>query len=370
MEGNNMDNEDIKHVSDYLRLLGAKVEELTYKTGYSFICYRGEDRDREKKNSPPFLKGVPNIFRKGTVELFNTYRGFEKNILDEMKSNRMSAGDQYIEIAMDAQHGGFPSRLLDVSFNSLIALYFAVTPFYTYNITEHDDIDGRVLIYAFDKITTSSTESIVQIYNKIINKENYVSFLDSHFHMLIDFVDLNSRIRAQQGAFILFGGNQYIPVPEWNYVEIKIPKESKPVLRRELELYFGISTGMIYPEPNNRVPHIMQRAKIIENNIDFYEIVKKEISLVLNNMKSQVIKLATSKDAAEKKELSSEITKLDCYLQGLSIFFNTESCDNKSETISEIKNMLHLYVLEINRLFNKLFSGDVINPDLFDKEGE
>lgn len=362
---NKIKNEEIKNVSDYLRILRTKVEELTYRTGYSFICYRGEDRDKVTKNGTLFSKGVPNIFRRDTIGAFNAYKWFEKNILDEMKSNRMSEGDQYIEIAMDAQHGGFPSRLLDVSFNSLIALYFAVTPFYTYGINDHDEIDGRVLIYAFDKITTSSTETIIEIYNKIINKEKYVTFLDSHFHMLIDFVDLNSRIRAQQGAFILFGGNQYVPIPEWNYVEIKIPADSKPTLRKELELFFGINTGMIYPEPNNRVPHITQRAKIIENDIDFYEIVKKEIIFDLNSMKTQVVKLSTSSNSKVNQKFPKAIKELNYYLQGLNLIFQTEFANSNSQSILEIKKILQLYVLEINTLYSKQINGNIINPNLF-----
>lgn len=47
-----------------------------------------------------------------------------------MSANHLTDGKTYLEIAIDAQHGGFPSRLLDVTYNCIVALYFAITPYY------------------------------------------------------------------------------------------------------------------------------------------------------------------------------------------------------------------------------------------------
>lgn len=358
----------IKNISDYLKVVVDKVEELKKCTGYTIFCYRGEDCIHDPKTEEPYQAGMPNIFRPNQVGNLNHSLWYENNILDEMKSNKLSGSDQYLEIAMDAQHGGFPSRLLDVSFNSLVALFFAVTPFYNEKETAHDKIDGRVLIYASDKLTTSNTVAIRNIYKQIIDEKKYSTILDAHFHMLIDFVDLNSRIKAQQGGFILFGGNQFIPIPEWKYREIIIPSESKKNLREELKSLFGIEMGTIYPEPNNRVNHITNRAKTIENRVNYYEVVTKEIELDLISKKNKIIRLA---DNLSSKELTNAIMDMDYYFHRLSIYMQSLKDDIgvrdnicEKDKLSIIK-ILEKYLLEINTLMFKRFEGNVINPDLF-----
>ena len=164
----------------------------------SLFCYRGEDRIHGD-NGEVYVHSMPNIFRPTNFNKFNEFKWFEKSILDEVKSNNLSKSIDYLEIAMDAQHGGFPSRLLDITFNSLIALFFAITPHYTMKIKEHDNVDGRVIVYAVDKMTTSKTETIMKIYKELVNEKKYNSRLDAYFHLFIDFVDLNSLFQFQQG---------------------------------------------------------------------------------------------------------------------------------------------------------------------------
>lgn len=367
--------QDINNISDYLKVVVDKVGELKKSTGYTIFCYRGEDciYNPNDPNKTIYQAGMPNLFRSNQVGNLNRNLYFENNILDEMKSNNLSESDHYLEIAMDAQHGGFPSRLLDVSFNSLVALFFAVTPFYNKEEAAHDKIPGRVLIYASDKITTSNTTSIRDIYKQIIDEKNYSTILDAHFHMLIDFVDLNSRIKAQQGGFILFGGNQFIPIPEWKCKEIIIPSGSKEKLRDELKLLFGIDMGAIYPEPNNRVNHITNRAKTIENRVNYYEVVAKEIELDLISKKNKIIRLA---DKSSSRELTNAIMDMDYYFHRLSIYMQSLEDDNSirdnicKEDKSSIINILKKYLSEINSLMYKQFDGNVINPYLFEKGEE
>lgn len=368
MKNNNINKKiNITDISSYLKELLNKIEELKNRTGYSFFCYRGEDCIHDPKESEKkFSEGIPNIFRSDNIKNLNTYTWFEKNILDEMKSNRMSDSDQYLEIAMDAQHGGFPSRLLDVSFNSLIALFFAVTPFYTNKDDAHDNVDGRVIIYASDKITTSNTESIIKIYTDIIRDSKHNSKLGSHFHMLIDFVDLNNRIKAQQGGFILFGGNQFIPIPKLKYETIIIPKKFKKTLRNQLKILFGIDMGMIYPEPNNKVDYLTKKATYIENDVDYYEIVKCEIELdviyLVNEIKSQ-INIHCSKD---NPALIKAIYDFGVYLHRISLTMRSRTDDISSSKLEELKVLFKNYLLDINSKLVILFGGNVINPTIFD----
>ena len=81
----------------------------------------------------------------------------------------------YLENAIDAQHGEFPSRLLDVSYNCLTALYFAVTPYYHHLPDSLDNVDGMVYIFYVDEIFSPSASNTNDNYNTIINKDVIVA---------------------------------------------------------------------------------------------------------------------------------------------------------------------------------------------------
>ena len=138
----------IQSISAYIE----EVEKLTKNIGEdTIIVYRGEE-----KLYPTFCQ--PNLFRD---DYFKNNKFIEKNLLDEMKSNRLTDGNSYLQRAVDAQHGGFPSRLLDVTYNSLVALYFAVTPYYMKNEEYENDgkEDGYVYIYYIKKIFCPSSNN-------------------------------------------------------------------------------------------------------------------------------------------------------------------------------------------------------------------
>ena len=101
----------ITRVNNYITARGAKN---------SFCVFRGE----------PEIYPVPCnpfLFRSDALA---KNRFFEKNLFGSMRQNQFTGERCYLDNAIDAQHGEFPSRLLDVSYNCLVALYFAVTPFY------------------------------------------------------------------------------------------------------------------------------------------------------------------------------------------------------------------------------------------------
>ena len=75
-----------------------------------YMLFRGECRDYKDTACQP------NIFRKGYLEK-NEF--FEKNILDEMTANRLAVGTSYIEKAINAQHGGFASRLKSMAMSHI-----------------------------------------------------------------------------------------------------------------------------------------------------------------------------------------------------------------------------------------------------------
>ena len=106
----------------------------------------------------------PNIFRKNVL---STNKFYEKSLFNTMRQNRLSNSDSYLENAIDAQHGEFPSRLLDVSYNCLDALYFAVTPYYHKSADSLDSKDGMVYVFYIDEVFSPSAQNTNDNYNTI-----------------------------------------------------------------------------------------------------------------------------------------------------------------------------------------------------------
>lgn len=366
----NNNNVVVENVSTYLQKVEEQISELKRVTGDSLVCFRGENR-MSGEQGELYRHSMPNIFRPDKFEMLNKFKWFEKGILDEIRSNNLSGSKEYLEIAMDAQHGGFPSRLLDVTFNSLIALFFATTPHYNTAIEKNDDTDGRVLVYVFDKMATSKTKTVIDIYKDLISekKDNIrLSRLGSHFHFLIDFVDLNSRIRAQQGGFVLFGGNQFVPIPESRVREIIIPNKAKKLIRTELDTYFGINMGMIYPEPENKVDFITKKSIIIENDVNYFSVIRDEIEFNIDN-KIACIQYIKENDEKEFKKTIHE-TAYYMYDLLMSIEHMKECLEGASKEvdanrtmIEEIINLIEQKVVHINNKLYKEIDGNLINDN-------
>lgn len=242
----------IQNVSDYITRVRTCIE-ARRDEDYVFV-YRGEPQIY-----PTSCRA--NIFRKGVMD-GNPF--FEKSLFEAMRQNRLTGEKRYLDNAIDAQHGEFPSRLLDVSYNCLTALYFAVTPYYHNKADSLDSEDGMVFIFFVDEIFSPSAQNTNDNYNAIINRDqewHRDQIIFEKNHKFIDHIKLNNRIVAQQGAFILFQGNDAADLPAYMTYGIRIPKEAKPLIRRELKQFFGIHTGSIYPEIMNFVEDISDKSR-------------------------------------------------------------------------------------------------------------
>ena len=240
----------IHNISDYI----GRIKRYIYarRDREYFSVYRGE----------PCIYPTPcrpGLFRSDALTE-NKY--FEKNLFDAMRQSRLTDEKCYLDNAIDAQHGEFPSRLLDVSYNCLIALYFAVTPYYHKKEEELDGEDGMVFVFFMDEIFSPSAQNINDNYNAIINRDREwtQSPLFRKNHKFIDHIKLGPRIIAQQGAFILFQGDVAEDLPQGMYYGIRIPGGAKKLLREQLNRLFGIHTGSIYPETINLVKDLTRKS--------------------------------------------------------------------------------------------------------------
>lgn len=180
------------------------------------------------------FKAQPSIYRNsGLIE--NEHRMY-REIITKCPNDFQEAASTF-EHLVKMQHYSLPSRLLDITKNPLIALFFACS-------TE-DNEDGEVIIYDFDlddikfydsdtvsvisniarRPSTFSIENIKSKDKKEFNKEEEIQLLlheireeKPYFKSVIKAAHLesvvcvkpkldNPRIIKQEGAFLLFGIN-------------------------------------------------------------------------------------------------------------------------------------------------------------------
>jgi hypothetical protein len=127
-----------------------------------------------------------------------------------------------------AQHHGLPTRLLDWTFNPLVALYFAVK--------SRDDADGEV--FALEAHTAMN-----------FNRSDSPFNLKKPFKFFPDLV--SPRIRAQEALFVACAHldtplDQDLPAG-WRVERIKVAAAKKKLLRYELFL-LGVHESALFPD--------------------------------------------------------------------------------------------------------------------------
>lgn len=353
---------EIQNVSEFIDKVG-KLISLHSNKKIHFL-YRGECI-----RYPNYCR--PNIFRKNVL---STNPLYEKSLFNTMRQNKLSSNSSYLENAIDAQHGEFPSRLLDVSYNCLTALYFAVTPYYHNDISAYDKEDGMVYIFYIDEIFSPSAQNTNDAYNAIIDKEckwfnNHAIFQKNH--KFIDHTKLNNRIIAQQGAFILFQGNDDEKIPSYMLSGIVIPKSAKAKIRKELSLMFGINTGSIYPEIVNLAEDLVDKSKSLITEPFCW---KNEVKYVLNNLRKElryyvdILSRHKGNRDSEYYEMVQTIEMIiNSYRIGLLDFLQDfESCKCEDNTESEKQDIVDSFNNIIKKIMDELTSdcNTMLSTDL------
>ncbi len=225
------------------------------------IFSRGEPEDYYPTNC------TPNIFR-GSRKLLSN--GKEAILFDRLVSNKyLKSGTSNLHTAIEAQHGGLGTRLLDVTENILIGLFFALVRDGECSVANNSN--GYVYLYKTKKIIENNDNNLIDHFNNLSGGMISFSKMKKKYKnaFFIGGNIQNKRIQRQQGSFILFYSDDKNVINNFNKKHligrIKINKNAKEDMLKELENYFGINKHYVYPELNNSTE------KLIKEVEDYYE---------------------------------------------------------------------------------------------------
>ncbi|MDR1017884.1 MAG: FRG domain-containing protein [Lachnospiraceae bacterium] len=266
----------------------------SYLTKYLKVFVENADYSMEQDDRRKFLyRGQsdcsfnmqPSVFRDGLLEKEHL---LIKDML-LMSPNEFRGITDPLEKLMKMQHYGLPTRLLDITTNPLVALYFACVSnsdkdgeiLVLYDYMEYPDSKKARIMSDISRFRESGADKLIEFLKEEEYEDITLDKIINTPYIIVDGLLNNERIKRQQGAFILFGinnsieegGNKYaksvfdlksICTSKYNDSDfdkrIIIKKEEKPIILDELSA-FGIDESFLFPELEYQASRIKNKYK-------------------------------------------------------------------------------------------------------------
>ena len=261
-----MEDIKIKSVNDITKQVTILVKSKSYSEK---LVWRGQ---------PDYEYNIcPKLHRK------ITWLKNEFHMIEELKRRKPESfkhcKSRFEELSI-CQHYGLPTRLIDVSENPLIALYFAcksteeekekdgeIIPFKDLPLNYWDTRVNCICFFSeifLEKILIESFYDELKVEHNISpnknNKDLITASINNQASIIYPMIN-NDRLMIQHGAFLIFSAvidkkNKYFikkqnninkDVYKKNGVRFIIPSDYKKKILKELELY-GITNAKLFPE--------------------------------------------------------------------------------------------------------------------------
>lgn len=239
------------------------------------LWFRGESRNYAETNLRPKLyRPAPNLALKPVPKLLeienDLYKEFQRNAV-ELSNEKTSEEDWGWDSYFLMQHHSAPTRLLDWSDGSLMALHFALR-------NKADDSEhARVYVLEPYRLMDKLTE----LPEVTIHKEEWKAYVGNHPSydlkedewedaylpgdeedlmemkvprppLVMEFPHITRRIAAQRSRFVVFGTDpswlsEELKKPDSTIQVIEVSASSRSKLRQQLR-DCGITESVIYPD--------------------------------------------------------------------------------------------------------------------------
>lgn len=285
--------ESVRDYMEYILELHVPAEYDVFYRGHSNVKYRLE----------------PSLFRKTPTGEYR-FLQHEAQMIRELLTTQARAfsEDEYmLDRLVRMQHFGLPTRLLDVTSNPLVALYFCCSELQL-NKEEGNEIDGEVIILTtpssnvkfFDSDTVSCIANLALMEDEAKNQLN-TNLKEEDFNALpqaerllhlirrekpyfnprikpkdlerIIFVrgrNIHERISSQSGAFLIFGKDSVLPETGHSALEIRriIVRKKTDILDELSRL--NIKSSTVYPGLEKTTAEIAKKYEPRSPNTDIF----------------------------------------------------------------------------------------------------